>query len=335
MERPSRKTKVVNYSVVDQDFDDDEDFAFVKAPPSKKPRECMKDIEQEKPKKSSSKSSSQESDAQSLLGCKQRVPVHDKLYNRDLEAALTLSLLQNSDLKEKHCSTYQDVKNQPQTDNENIDPALHLTNCSVDINVLGLDKITSEQGSLCGLSRQRKPACTAPEKQRSMLKDEDEDYQPIVTIDAESEDDFSDQAESEDKEFSLKKAKKINKKEKIPQKDRSKPAQVSRKGTLATTKPSQVKPHLTTNPTMVKSRTAAKPAPVSRHPSTPPLSRSTVSVSPTPAGGRIPKWNPPAQIGGSPGASQNAEGKSPGQGLRLGLSRRMRVKPLHPSVAIH
>ena len=33
----------------------------------------MKDIEQEKPKKSSSKSSSQESDAQSLLGCKQRL----------------------------------------------------------------------------------------------------------------------------------------------------------------------------------------------------------------------------------------------------------------------
>lgn len=27
--------------------------------------------------------------------------------------------------------------------------------------------------------------------------------------------------------------------------------------------------------------------------------------------------------------------KSPGQGLRLGLSRRVRVKPLHPSVATH
>ncbi|XP_062339001.1 RAD51-associated protein 1 [Osmerus eperlanus] len=334
MERPSRKTKVVNYSVVDQDFDDDEDFAFVKAPPSKKARDCMKDLEQEKPNKSSSKSSSQESDAQSL-GCKPRVPVDEKLYNRDLEAALTLSLLQNSDLTEKHCSTNQDVKNQPQTDYENTDPALHLTNCSVDINVLGLDKITSEQGSLCGLSRQRKSACTATEKQRSMLKDEDEDYQPKVTIDAESDDDFSDQAKSEDEEFSLKKAKKTNKKEKIPKKERRKPPLVSRKGTLATTKPSIVKPHLTTNPTMVKSQTAAKPAPVSRHPSTPPLSRSTGSVSPTPAGGRIPKWNPPAQIGGSPGASQNASGKSPGQGLRLGLSRRMRVKPLHPSVAIH
>lgn len=41
------------------------------------------------------------------------------------------------------------------------------------------------------------------------------------------------------------------------------------------------------------------------------------------------------QIGRSPTSSTGPAVKSPGQGLRLGLSRLVRVKPLHPSVASH
>lgn len=332
MERPSRKTKVVNYSL-DQDFhDDDEDFASMKAPPSKKARESVKDHERMKTKKPSSKSASQESDSQSLGGI-QRVSVDDKLYNRDLEAALTLSLLQTAELKKEHGSTHQEVMNQPQRECEQIDPALRLTNCSVDINLLGLDQITSEQGSLCSPHIQRKAASKAMEQQKAILKDED--YQPKETTDSESDDDFSDQAESEDEEFTVKKAKKTNKKDKITKKEKTKQPQVSKKEKQAITKPSKARPHSTASPKVVRSPTVeVKPALVERHPSTPTVSRS-LSVSVSPAGGRVPKWNPPAQIGRSPGTSQSTAIKSPGQGLRLGLSRRVRVKPLHPSVAIH
>ena len=41
------------------------------------------------------------------------------------------------------------------------------------------------------------------------------------------------------------------------------------------------------------------------------------------------------QVGRSPSSSQPPTVRSPGQGLRLGLSRLVRVKPLHPSVASH
>uniref|UniRef100_A0A673W380 RAD51-associated protein 1-like n=1 Tax=Salmo trutta TaxID=8032 RepID=A0A673W380_SALTR len=53
----------------------------------------------------------------------------------------------------------------------------------------------------------------------------------------------------------------------------------------------------------------------------------------SPVGGRLLKWNPPAQSGISPSSTPNSTTKSPGQGLRLGLSRLARVKPLHPTAS--
>uniref|UniRef100_A0A8C7GC74 RAD51 interacting motif domain-containing protein n=1 Tax=Oncorhynchus kisutch TaxID=8019 RepID=A0A8C7GC74_ONCKI len=53
----------------------------------------------------------------------------------------------------------------------------------------------------------------------------------------------------------------------------------------------------------------------------------------SPVGDRLLKWNPPAQSGISPNSTPNSTTKSPGQGLRLGLSRLARVKPLHPTAS--
>uniref|UniRef100_A0A4W5QP49 RAD51 associated protein 1 n=2 Tax=Hucho hucho TaxID=62062 RepID=A0A4W5QP49_9TELE len=347
MERPSRKTKLVNYSDF-QDLADDDDFASVKAPPSKKNKESVKEPAQEKSKKSSSKASSQETGSQPI-GHKDRKPLDEKLYDRDLEAALTLSLLKTTEINEEQCSynpeTY--VKNQLQRDGENLDPSLRLSNCSVDINLLGLDQITNDRGSPCTPSRQRKAASKATEQQRSMPKDGDEDYNPKETPDSESDADFSDPAESDDDEFTVKKPekKKRNTKEKTAKKKQPKAKpQAASKEEKKPSKPSKTKPHLTGTPslktlTLGRSPTA-KPASVpKRSPGTSPVSRPAVSgrpaVSSSPAGGRIPKWNPPGHVGRSPGSSQSAPVKSPGQGLRLGLSRMVRVKPLHPSVASH
>ncbi|XP_071383155.1 RAD51-associated protein 1 isoform X4 [Centroberyx affinis] len=297
MDRPSRKTKVVNYCDSQDLNDDDEDFACVKAPPSKKARE---DVKQQERKKSSSKSSSQETDSLSTVSQKSRKPLDEKLYARDLEAALTLSLLHAADGKEDQFPI-----------------------------IKGLDRITE---SPCAPSRQRKAASC--EQQRSKLKDEDDDYQPKATPDSESDEDFSEQGESEDEEFTVKKVKKTTKKEKRAKNEKTRQPLVPKKE-KQTPKPSKAKPQATAASTPVIRPPPAKLTSEPRRPAASTAATSKPAVSLSPAGGRIPKWTPPGQVGRSPGSSQGAVVKSPGQGLRLGLSRLVRVKPLHPSVASH
>ncbi|KAA8580285.1 hypothetical protein FQN60_005820 [Etheostoma spectabile] len=305
MDRPSRKTTVVSYSEA-KDFDDDEDFACVKAPPSKKARE------ENKNKKSSSKR-----------------PLDVKLYERDLEAAITLSLLKNEDgIKDQSPTSKGDLKVQVPVV-ENTDPtSLHMSNCSVDLAVLGLDEITSEKEPPA-LSRQRKVATKGTEEKR--FTDEDEDYEPKLTPESESDEDFSEPSESEDEEFTVKKVSKTKKKDRVTKNEKTKTPCVSKKEKQLS-KPSTSKSQATAS-TPVRSPPTVKLA-TKRPASSSTVSTSKPALSLSPAGGRIPKWNPPAQVGGSPPSSSPAV-KSPGQGLRLGLSRLVRVKPLHPSVASH
>ncbi|XP_034382688.1 RAD51-associated protein 1 [Cyclopterus lumpus] len=314
MDRPPRKTRVVNYSEA-KAFDDDDDFACVKAPPSKRPRE---DVKREH-KKSSSMSANQESNSQPAASQKSRRPLDVKVYERDLEAALTLSSLNNGGGIKDQSSTHKDVQICVPVD-ENTDPtSSHLSNCSVDLTALGLDEITSEKEST-SISRQRKAATEEPKNRPT---DEDEDYEPKLTPDSESDDDFSEPAESEDEEFTVKKVSKTkNEKTKPP------PASKEEK---QPSKPSKSKLQAAAASTPVRSPPTPKLAPKI------PASSSSVSTSTpalplSPMGARIPKWNPPAQVGRSP-TSFGPAVKSPGQGLRLGLSRLVRVKPLHPGVS--
>ncbi|XP_067346010.1 RAD51-associated protein 1 isoform X2 [Channa argus] len=328
MDRPSRKTKVVNYSEP-KDFDDDEDFACVKAPPSKKARE---DVKQEH-KRSSSKSLSQETNTQATVSQISRRPLDVKLYERDLEAAITLSLLNNVDgIKDQPPASNEDVKDQLRPVDENTDSSsMHFSNCSVDSAVFGLDEISSERESSTAI-RQGKSITKTTEEQSKNLKDEDEEYQPKLTPDSESDEDFCEPEESDDEEFTVKKVRKM-KKEKVAKNERTKQTPASKREKQPS-KPSKSKSQATAASTPVRSPPAAKSA------SKRPASSSTVytskpAASLSPAGGMIPKWNPPGQIGKSLTSSQSPPVKSPGQGLRLGLSRRVRVKPLHPSVASH
>ncbi|KAM6962378.1 RAD51-associated protein 1 [Tautogolabrus adspersus] len=322
MDRPARKAKVVNYFEA-KDFDDDEDFACAKAPPSKKARE---DVKQEH-RRSLSKSSSLESNYQTSVSQKSRRPLDERLQERDLEAAITLSMLNSVDeKKDQPLPTEGDGKVQVPVD-ENTDPtSLHISNCSVDIAVLGLDEITSEKGSLPP-SRQKKAAA---EDQWKKPAEEDEDYEPKLTPDSESDEDFSEPAESDDEEFTVKKVSKAKKKEKVTKTTQPQTASKKEKQPPKSSKP---KPQAAAASPPVRSPTTAKLAPKRPAP-TPVVPKSKPAVSLSPAGGRVPKWNPPAQIGRSP-TSESLAGRSPGQGLRLGLSRRVRVKPLHPSVTSH
>ncbi|XP_029019882.1 RAD51-associated protein 1 isoform X2 [Betta splendens] len=313
MDRPSRRSKIVNYCET-KNSDDDEDFA----PPSKKAKE---DVKQQDSKKLSRKSSSQETNSQSTLSQK-RKPLDENLHNRDLEAAITLSLLNNADGIQDQCSVSKDVKIQLPVDESTDSSSTYLSNCSVDSSSLGLNEITSVKKS--SPSGKRNPATDSVEEQIKKVE-EDEDYQPKLT--PESESDFTEPDESEEEEFTVKKVSKT-KKGKVKKNEKIKQPPVSKKEKKSSKAKSQ-----SAASTPVRSPPAAKCAP--KRPassSTAPVSKSTVPLSP--AGGRLPKWNPPGQIGKSPTSCQNPV-KSPGQGLRLGLSRLVRVKPLHPSVVIH
>lgn len=331
MDRPSRRANVVNYCESKDDDDDDDDFACVKAPPSKKARE---DVKQDF-KKSSSKSSSQESNSQSALSQKKsRKPLDVKLYERDLEAAITLSLLNPLNEKTDNSPASKGDLTVQRPVDENTDPSsLHFSNCSVDSTSLGLDQITSEKNSPVP-ARQRNTTPKATEEQRSKFKDEDDDYQPKLTPEFESDDDDFSEPESEDEEFIVKKASKT-KKEKVTKNEKTKKPPVAKKEKQLL-KPSKPKLQTAVSSIPVRSPPVAKCAPEPRRSaSSSSASMSKPALSQSPAGGRIPKWNPPSQIGKGPISHQSPAVKSPGQGLRLGLSRLVRVKPLHPSVANH
>uniref|UniRef100_A0A3P9QHV7 RAD51 interacting motif domain-containing protein n=1 Tax=Poecilia reticulata TaxID=8081 RepID=A0A3P9QHV7_POERE len=289
-----------------------------KAPPSKKAREETKH-EQKKPPV---RSSSQESNPTAAQSEKSRKPLDEKLYERDLEAAITLSLLNNSDGLNDSPTT--DVKVQSPVD-ENTDPAsLLLSNCSVDAAVLGKSlffllsviwRLTRIRINLLLLSTRR-------DNRRAFS-------------DSESDEDFSEPEESEEEEFTVKKSSKAKRKEKVTKKDKPKPSPAPRKEKKQS-KSSLSKPQAAGKLASVLQDSLSRSPPAAKLVPSKPASFSAKPVSSvSPAGGRIPKWNPPAQVGKSPTSSQAPAVKSPSAGLRLGLSRMVRVKPLHPSVATH
>uniref|UniRef100_A0A3B5K376 RAD51 associated protein 1 n=1 Tax=Takifugu rubripes TaxID=31033 RepID=A0A3B5K376_TAKRU len=294
-----------------------------KAPPSKKARESGK----QEAKKSSSQDS-QSTASQNLVS--NRKPLDERLHERDLEAALTLSLLNSSNEREDQAKGVAKVQ---VVADENTDPtSLYLSNCSVDSTVLGLDEISAEKESLV---KQRKAAAKAAAESRKTLKDEDEDYEPKAS--PESDSDFSEPAESEDEEFTVKNVSKTKKR--VKEKSRQVKAAPASKKAKPAPQPAKVKSpgggtYFSSTATPVRSPPVAKVA-HKRPASSSAVPASRPALSPIPAGGRVPKWNPPAQVGRSPSSSQSTDVRSPGQGLRLGLSRLVRVKPLHPSVASH
>ncbi|CAL8318834.1 unnamed protein product [Lota lota] len=330
------KSKVINYC----DLNDDEDFTCTKPPASKKPRGQMK---QEKP---SSKTSSKELHAQPSANRHTRKPLDQELYERDLEAALTLSLLHGTDEGNTDPTPTIHTEQYPTTEvaderqgEEKEDPSpLLFSNCSVNGSLLGLDSIHAERGS-----SKHKSSPRTSEPPRRASRDQDEDYKPKLTAESESDDNLSEVAESEDEEFTVRKVNKKSKKEttKMEKKTKPPPPPTSSKRDKQTSKPAKAKPPATVRTAAsspVRTPPPANQVSVPRRPPPPSMTSPSCKPAASPAGGsRLSKWNPPGQLGSCPSPSQGSALKSPGPGLglRLGLSRRVRVKPLHPSVTSH
>ncbi|XP_045868633.1 RAD51-associated protein 1 isoform X2 [Meles meles] len=333
MVRPVRHKKPINYSQF-ENSDSDDDFVSATAPLNKKPRTTPKELKLET-RKPKLKNLQKEDIPLQEKTPKKRMALDDKLYQRDLEVALALSVKElpavTTDVEEaQDKSTEKCGSSRIRT----VTKSPHISNCSVASDYLDLDKIT-EEDDLHGAQGKRKAASKAVVQQRKILLegsdgDSANDSEPDSATGEDSEDDsdFS-ESEDDDEDFTMgkNKAKEIKKKEvkvKSPvEKEEKKPK--SRCDTLVTSRDSA--------PDAVKSESQPSPKKVSLSSE---ATRKPLQIRSPSAESRKPKWVPPATSGSSNSNRNPLAGvsvKSPNQSLRLGLSRLARVKPLHPNAA--
>nr|XP_035938023.1 RAD51-associated protein 1 isoform X1 [Halichoerus grypus] len=335
MVRPVRHKKPVNYSQF-ENSDSDDDFVSATAPLNKKPRTTPKELKLET-RKPELKNLQKEDISQQEKTPKKRMALDDKLYQRDLEVALALSVKELStvtiDVEEAQDKSTEKCGS---SETGTMNKAPHISNCSVASDYLDLDKIT-EEDDFHGAQGKRKAASKAVVQQRKILLDGSDgdsanDSEPDSATGEESEDDSDfNESEDDDEDFTMgkNKVKEIKKKEvkvKSPvEKKEKKPK--SKCDTLVTSGDSVA--------AAVRSESQPSPKKVSLSSE---ATRKSLQIRSPSAESRKPKWIPPA-VSGSSGCSRRKSPpagvsvKSPSQSLRLGLSRLARVKPLHPSAA--
>lgn len=324
--RPQRHKKSVDYSQFD-DSDSDDDFVAATAPSTKKSRTKLKE---EKP--NSKLTSLQKEDMPQEETPKKRMALDDKLYKRDLEVALALSVKEFPTVPiEVEVSQDKSIEKLGNGSVETTAKSPLMSNCSVASDYLDLDKITKED-ECHSVPGKRKAASKAAVQQRKMLLegsdgDRSEDSEPDFATGEESEED-SDFGESEDEDENFivrkSKAKEVKKKEvKVKPPAEKKEKRPRSKGNALVTS-------ITLAPVAVKSEHLPPSETESLSPKTP---GKPLQIHRTPSESKRPKWVPPA-VSGSSNSSRPLAAvpvKSPNQSLRLGLSRLARVKPLHPS----
>ncbi|XP_050759669.1 RAD51-associated protein 1 isoform X3 [Gymnogyps californianus] len=293
MARPVRRNKkIVDYSQFGDLEDDDEDFACIAAPSSKKSRTQLK--EPKKEKKEKQKKPHKELTPSQKQTPSKRISLDDKLYQRDLEVALALSV------KEKSANILEVQNSEEQGLNQVMD-----------------DDIPRGDG------RQRTAASKVPAHQKKLLTvDSDDgehatDSEPESVPSDESEED-SDYSEGDDEDFAMEKKKAKGNKTKTRQKMPAEREKKTPKSKINTTvSPSRITEHKS-EPIQKKMSSSSEPVGRPLHTSSPVTDKK-------------PKWIPPAASGSSNNSMKCVSVKSPTHCLRLGLSRLARVKPLHPS----
>ncbi|XP_066487831.1 RAD51-associated protein 1 isoform X2 [Tiliqua scincoides] len=173
-----------------------------------------------------------------------------------------------------------------------------------------LDGSTNECDRAVGDFRQGAAAAELKLQTKDTNGDGTDSYEPATASLEESESDSS-FSEDDCDEFVVKKKIKQNRKE---------GGKLNAETKKRTTKPSKRK-------TNVKSQSALPKASCSSDPIGKPLKTSS------PLAVKKPTWIPPAASGNRANQQERVPAMSPTQGLRLGLSRLARVKPLHPSFA--
>ncbi|XP_054066227.1 RAD51-associated protein 1 isoform X5 [Rissa tridactyla] len=297
MARPVRRNKkVVDYSQFGDLDDDDEDFACIAAPSSKKSRTQLKDPKKDK-KEKQKKPHIELTLSQKQTPCK-RISLDDKLYQRDLEVALALSV------KEKSANILEVQNSEEQGLNQVMDDDVPRGDGRQGI---AASKVSAHQKKLLTIDSDDEGHATDSEPESVPSEDSEED---------------SDYSEGGDEDFAMEKKKAKGNKKKTRQKMPAEREKKNLKSKINTTASPVVSPsrimEQKSEPTQRKMSSSS--APVGR-----PLHTSS------PVTDKKPKWIPPAASGSSNNSTKYVSLKSPTQCLRLGLSRLARVKPLHPS----
>ncbi|XP_067551562.1 RAD51-associated protein 1 isoform X3 [Pseudorca crassidens] len=191
MVRPARHKKPVNYSQF-EDSDSDDDFVPATAPLNKKSRSTQKELKLEKPEPKLKNLQEKDIPLQEKTP-KKRMPLDDKLYQRDLEVALALSVKElpavTIDVEE---SQDKNIDKHGSSETEAMSKSPHISNCSVASDYLDLDKITEEDDSQ-GPQRRRKVASQAVVQQRKILlensdgdgaDDSEPDFATVTSVDS-------------------------------------------------------------------------------------------------------------------------------------------------------
>ncbi|XP_064373831.1 RAD51-associated protein 1 isoform X2 [Dromaius novaehollandiae] len=320
MARPVRRNKkIVDYSQFGDLDNDDEDFACVAAPLRKKSRTQLKELKKEKKEKQKTPHIELTPSQKEILS--KRISLDDKLYQRDLEVALALSV------KETSANVLEVQNSEEQGKNiksENVGGRPLFSNCSVDSELLGLNQViddnipTSHHG-------QRRVAAKALSQQKKLLTIESDDREHFIDSEPESvpsgeSEEGSVYSEDDDEDSAMKKKKAKGNKKESKQKMQAEREKRSPKSKVKTTVFASWITELKSEPIQKKMSSSSEP--VGR-----PLYTSS------PVTDKKPKWIPPAASGSSNNSVKYVSVKSPTQCLRLGLSRLARVKPLHPSTA--
>ncbi|KAM7127983.1 RAD51-associated protein 1 isoform 2-T2 [Ciconia maguari] len=309
MARPVRRNKkIVDYSQFGDLEDDDEDFACIAS--SKKSRTQLK--EPKKEKKEKQKRPHKELTLSQKQTPSKRISLDDKLYQRDLEVALALSV------KEKSANILEVQNSEEQGKNiesENVRGRPLFSNCSVDSELLGLNQVMDDDVPR-GDCRQRTAASKVPAYQKKLLTVDSDDGEhatdsELESVSSEESEEDSDYSEGDDEDFAIEKKKAKGNKKKTKQKI---PAEREKK-----------------TPKSKINATEHKSEPIRKMMSSSSESVGRPLYTPSPVTDKKPKWIPPAASGSSNNCMKYVSVKSPTHCLRLGLSRRARVKPLHPS----
>ncbi|XP_075756835.1 RAD51-associated protein 1 [Pelodiscus sinensis] len=332
MDRPVRRNKkIVDYSQFGDFENDDEDFACISAPSNKKSRVISTETNRERREKQKKPHKEVTTVLKKIPN--KRLALDDKLYQRDLEVALALSVKEPSaDVIEVQESQEKDTKKCAAIELKNVGSSSLLSNCSEDRALLGPNQVTHDNDILPGGCRQRRAASKAVSQQKLLTDDSDEgdhadNYEPEFVADEglESNSDFS---EEDDEDFAAKKEKtKENKRKQNKLKVQTEKEKKSPKyRNNATDKVTPV----VSSPWIIqaKSQSTLEKSSSSSEPVGKPLYTSSPSRDK-----KKPKWTPPAASGFTSNPLGGISVKSPTQGLRLGLSRLARVKPLHPAAA--
>ncbi|XP_064635341.1 RAD51-associated protein 1-like [Lineus longissimus] len=307
--RARRARKVIDYANFADGDESDDDFVSSSTPPvAKRPK-------LDKPDKSSkSTKTEKENVKKKKKKSLNRKPPGENLFETHLQAALELSMIETSsqETAESQESVVKDVLIKPVViaDDDEI----------VCLGSEPIQSMSPVRSSCRAASKEQRQSFLQESESEGPSQDNNEEFKLEGDESEDDEDDESDDSfnpDDDDSDFDDGK----KKKKKPPAKPR--PQKTPKTAASTTSHP--------------KPKTVCKPSPA---PFRSPIASNSLPATNTPksdlgtCASRKPAWTPPAPTGSATKCVNLGGRRSPsgGGGLRLGLSRSQRVKPLHSSV---